>query len=1028
MSRQLDIKAIRERLTAPGGRQFWRSLDELANTEEFQEMVEREFPRQADEMRDPVSRRTFLKLMGASLALGGLSGCQFAIRQPQEKVLPYVRVPEGVVAGKPLFFATAMPFNGYGMGLLVESHEGRPTKIEGNPNHPDSLGAANVFAQASILTMYDPDRSQRVKNKGQDSSWDAFVAALTQAAPGAGAGLRILSGAVTSPTLGNQIQQLLTSFSGAKWYQYEPVGRDNVAAGAQLAFGTAAHPVYRFEAANVVLAVDSDLITSGLAHIRYARELINKRRVVGEQPTMNRLYVLESTPTLTGTMADHRLGLRPSQVEGALRAVAQAVGAQGVAAPAAAPEGTAAAWVAAVAADLQGARGTSLVVVGDEQPPALHAIAHAINQALGNVGQTVVFTDPVEATTAPENSGVAGLRTLAQEMDAGQVSLLVMLETNPVYTAPADIPFAAALAKVPLSVHLGLYDDETAAASTWHVNAAYYLETWGDVRAFDGTASIIQPLIAPLYAGRSAHEIIALLAGQRDAKPYDLVRAYWQGQQTGGDFEQFWAKSVQDGVVANTAFQPKQVTLGSGFDTGAAAPAAQGLEITFRPDPTVWDGSFANNGWLQELPKPLTKLTWDNAVFVSLATAERLGLKNNDVVEVRYAGRSVRGAVWILPRQPDDTVSVTLGYGRTRVGRVGQGTGFNAYALRGADAPWAGSGVELVKTGETYPLVTTQDHFSMEHRDIVRVATLAEYQKDRTIFEKRYIHGAKSEDEAATTGEAESAPDAGTEGTEGTKAEDNKKVPISLYPKYEYKGYAWGMAIDLNACTGCNACVVACQAENNIPVVGKDQVSRGREMHWLRIDRYYEGEPDAPEAYHMPMLCQHCENAPCEPVCPVAATVHDSEGLNNMVYNRCVGTKYCSNNCPFKVRRFNFLQYTDETTPSLKLQRNPNVTVRSRGVMEKCTFCVQRINAARIEAEKANRRIEDGEVITACQQTCPTNAIVFGDINDPNSAVFKLKKENTSYTLLGTLNVNPRTSYMPRLFNTNAGLETSKSE
>lgn len=1022
MSRQLDVSAIRARLTASGGKKFWRSLDELANTEEFQELVEREFPRQAGELRDPVTRRSFLKLMGASLALGGLSGCQFAIRQPQEKVLPYVSVPEGVVAGKPLFFATAMPFGGYGMGLLVESHEGRPTKIEGNPNHPDSLGSTNLFAQASVLTMYDPDRSQSIMSGGKTSDWNTFTSAVSQAISQQGAGLRILSGTVTSPTLISQIQELLGRYSGAKWYQYEPAGRDNAQTGGQQAFGSPVDTVYRLDAAEVVLAVDADSLLAGTGNVRYSRDLFNKRRVVGEQPTMNRLYAIESTPSLTGTLADHRIAVRPSQVETLLRTIAQALGVQGVAAPTGTLEGSAPAWAAAVAKDLQSKGGASVVVVGNEQPPIVHAIGHAINQTLGSVGTTVTYIDPVAAQSGDGTTGIAGLKALVGEMTGGQVSVLVMLETNPVFTAPADIAFADALAKVPLSVHYGLYDDETAEKSTWHINATHYLEAWSDVRAFDGTASIIQPLIAPLYGGKTAHEVVAALGGQATAKSYDLVRAYWQTQQTGGAFEQFWQKSVQDGVVANTTAQPKQVTLASGFDAGATAAPTDGIEVVFRPDPTIWDGSYANNGWLQELPKPLTKLTWDNAVHLSPATAERLGVTNGDLVKIDYAGRTAQGPVWIQPGHVNETATIHFGYGRTRVGRVGKGTGFNAYALRDSDAPWSGSGLGLQKAGGTYQLASTQDGSgiqggvndgsTMHGRDIIRIGTLAEFAANRSFFDQKYDleHAHAAEGEAAS-GEGH--------------AEEGKKEVISLYPKYDYsKGYAWGMAIDLNVCTGCNACVVACQSENNIPVVGKDQVARGREMHWLRIDRYYEGDLENADAYHMPMACQQCENAPCEPVCPVGATVHDAEGLNNMVYNRCVGTKYCSNNCPFKVRRFNFYQYNDETTPSLKLQRNPEVTVRSRGVMEKCTFCVQRINNARIEAEKANTTIPDGGVVTACQQACPTQAIVFGNINDPNSAVAKLKKEITSYTLLNNLNVNARTSYMPRIRNTNPELET----
>jgi molybdopterin-containing oxidoreductase family iron-sulfur binding subunit len=545
---------------------------------------------------------------------------------------------------------------------------------------------------------------------------------------------------------------------------------------------------------------------------------------------------------------------------------------------------------------------------------------------------------------------------------------------------------------VKFRVHLGLYDDETARLCDWHIPEAHYLEAWSDARAYDGTATIIQPLIAPLYGGKSAHELLAEILGQPGRTGYEIVRDHWKSQYRGRDFESFWRTALHEGMVAGTALPLKSVSLKKGIgETGKRGNGeGGGLEIVFRPDPTIWDGRFANNGWLQELPKPLTKLTWDNAALVSPATAERLGLSTGDVVDLQHGGRTVRAPVWILPGQAADSVTVHFGYGRTRAGRVGSGIGFNAYSIRTAAAPWFAWGLSIRKTGERYPLATTQEHHSMEGRHLVRAGTLAQYQEHPEFARKM--------------------------GEEPTPED-------SLYPKVAYDGYAWGMAIDLSACTGCNACVVACQAENNSPVVGKDQVARGREMHWIRIDRYYQGGLDDPDVYHQPVMCQHCENAPCEPVCPVGATVHSSEGLNDMVYNRCVGTRYCSNNCPYKVRRFNFLQFQDFETPSLKLMRNPNVTVRSRGVMEKCTYCVQRINAAKIEAEKENRSIRDGEIQTACQQACPTQAIVFGNINDTSSRVAKLKAEHSSYGLLAGLNTHPRTNYLAKVTNPNPEIE-----
>jgi molybdopterin-containing oxidoreductase family iron-sulfur binding subunit len=599
-------------------------------------------------------------------------------------------------------------------------------------------------------------------------------------------------------------------------------------------------------------------------------------------------------------------------------------------------------------------------------------------------------------------------------MAAGRVELLVIIGGNPVYTAPADLRFAEHLGKVGTRVHLSLYDDETSALCHWHIPEAHYLESWSDTRAYDGTVSIVQPLIAPLYNGKSAHELLAVLIDQPNRSDYDIVREHWQNQHSSGtlptvtqqSFEQFWRTALHEGFIAGTASAAKRLALKTDWmtsDSGLRTPdSSQSLEIIFRPDPTIYDGRFANNGWLQELPKPLTKLTWDNAAMVSPATARRLGLSSTtgwrggehgtiytDIVELEYRGRTVRAPIWIVPGHAEDCVTVHLGYGRTQAGKGGTGVGFNAYALRLSDAAWFGPGLTLRKTDERYPLACTQFHHNIEGRDLVRSTSLEEYRQHPAFAQ------------------------------EGHESARNP----SLYPKDEYPGYAWGMAIDMTTCIGCNACVVACQAENNIPIVGKTEVMHGREMHWLRIDTYHKGDSANPETYYQPLPCMHCENAPCELVCPVAATTHSAEGLNDMVYNRCVGTRYCSNNCPYKVRRFNFFQYADWDTPSLKLLRNPDVTVRSRGVMEKCTYCVQRISRARIEAEKAGRPIRDGEIVTACQAACPAQAIVFGNINDPNSRVSQLKAEPRNYGLLAELNTQPRTTYLAAIRNPNREIE-----
>jgi MoCo/4Fe-4S cofactor protein with predicted Tat translocation signal len=1009
----LNLASLRKRLESGQGKQYWRSLEELAETEEFNEFLRREFPDNAAEWNDPVGRRQFLRLMGASLALAGLTACT---RQPAELIVPYVRKPEEIVPGKPLYFATAMPLGGVATGVLVESHEGRPTKIEGNPDHPASLGATNAFAQASILGLYDPDRAQTITNYGEIRPWSSFVAellaALSEQSMSAGAGLRLLTETVTSPTLADQLRRLLKDFPAARWHQYEPAGSDGARMGAQLAFGRPVNTIYHFDKADVILSLDSDFLSCGPASLRYAREFTAKRRLEGGNSEMNRLYVVESTPSNTGAIADHRLPLLPSQIERLARTLAARLGALPESAPGAdyTANGD---WITALINDLQKARGRSIVIAGDYQSPAVHALAHAINHTLGNVGTTVTYTDPIEAYPDQEQAvdHINSLRELVQDMDAGRVELLIIVGGNPVYTAPADLNFAEALKKVKLRIHLSLYSDETSQLCHWHIPEAHYLESWSDARAYDGTATIIQPLIKPLYQGKTAHELLAVFSNQPERSSYDIVREYWKKQVPAGDFEKFWRRALHDGVVANTAFPAKSVALKPDWTSALVAlpqVPSEGLEVVFRPDPTVHDGRFANNGWLQELPKPLTKLTWDNAALISPATAERFNLSYKisqkggehgqvfaDLVELEYQGRKLRVPIWIVPGQVDNCVTLHLGYGRKRAGKVGTGAGFNANSLRSSNAPWSGHGLLLRRTGARYSIACTQFHHNMEGRDPVRASTLEEYRR-HPDFAKR---------------------------------EDDKPHLPSLYPEHKYEGYAWGMAIDLNACIGCNACVVACQAENNIPVVGKAQVEAGREMHWLRIDRYYRSDPQKPatytnpETYFQPVPCMHCENAPCEVVCPVAATVHSAEGLNDMVYNRCVGTRYCSNNCPYKVRRFNFLLYSDWYTPSLKLMRNPQVSVRSRGVMEKCTYCVQRINHAKMEAEKEGRRVRDGEIVTACAAVCPAQAIVFGDINDPNSRIARLKAEPRNYALLAELNTRPRTTYLAAVRNPNPEIE-----
>jgi MoCo/4Fe-4S cofactor protein with predicted Tat translocation signal len=1006
----LDFEAIAAKLRNGGARRLWHSLEEVACTPEYEASLQDEFPNDPepnDPEKEPPSRhvlnrREVLKLMAASAALSGLTACT---KLPTEKIVPYVRAPEEVIPGKPLFYATSMTDRGIATGLLVESHMGRPTKVEGNPEHPGSLGSTNIFCQASVLSFWDPDRSQVVLREGRISDWPEFLAMAddlrANLSSTKGEGLRILTETTSSPTLGAQIRFLLEQFPNAKWYAHEPCGNYPAHQGARLAFGRNLNSAYRFDKAAVVTSLDSDFLNDGAAGIRYARDFSNWRGIETPQAQMNRLYIVESTPSLTGAMADHRLPIRCGEIELFARALAAALD---LPLQSTGPGGSNShvpdEWLKAVAGDLQSHRGTSLVVAGISQPPAVHALAHAMNAALGNVGQTVVYTDPLELS--PENDS---LPELVKEIEAGQVSTLFILGSNPVFTAPADLQFAQQLLKVPLRIHCGLYDDETGELCHWHIPQVHFLESWSDARAYDGTVGIVQPLIAPLYHGHSFHELLALLNGDVGKSDHDLVRDYWRTQRSQPSeqqFESFWETTLHDGVMVGTALSaisPK-LTLDYGKLPDPPALNQQAIEVVFRPDPTIGDGRWANNAWLQELPKPLTKVTWDNAIALSPTTAWRLGLTTGDVANLNIGGLKASGPVWALPGHADNSATVTLGYGRRRAGHVGTGFGLNGYLLRTSAAPSIANGLQIQKTGQNYLFAETQIHHPIDRknqqleeesenafdRDLVRIATLEEFRKNPQF--------AKLPDKDTNQG-------------------------LSLYQPYKYEGYAWGMSVDLSRCTGCEACVVACYSENNIAVVGKYEVMAGRDMQWIRVDNYYRGDLENPETYFQPLPCMQCEQAPCELVCPVGATLHDREGLNQMVYNRCVGTRYCSNNCPYKVRRFNFKLYSDWVTPSLYGLRNPDVTVRSRGVMEKCTYCVQRINEAKINAEKEDRSVRDGEILTACQQACPTQAIVFGNINDPNSRVSKLKQQTRDYSLLAELNTRPRTTYLAKLRNPN---------
>jgi molybdopterin-containing oxidoreductase family iron-sulfur binding subunit len=945
---------------------------------------------------DGVSRRDFLKILGAGVALG-MGACT---RPPREKILPYADRPPEVTPGIPAYYATSMVLGGYATGLLVASHTGRPVKVEGNPGHPASLGAAGVYEQASPLQLYDPERGKGVLYRGQPATWGALQAALGLAPPfrarwgGRGEGLAFLLEPTSSPLLLTLLARVRDRFPAARVFFHGPARDDSAPRGALLAFGRPVHPRYDLSRAAVVVSLDADFLGGEMPYgLRYARDFAERRRIAGPGGVMNRLYVAEGMPSPTGALADHRLRLRTGEVRQAAAALLAALAEGGqVRLPAlpAAPEGSPVppevrAWAAAAARDLALHRGEGVVLAGGRQPPEVHALAHLLNEATGNLGRTAWVTEPVLAGVG---EGDAGLRELAEAIRGGAVRTLVVLEGNPAYTAPADLGLAGLLRRVPQTVYLGLYADETAAACGWYVPAQHYLESWGDARAYDGTLSLVQPLILPLYPeARAPADLLAPFAGLGGSTPHDLLREGWR-TRVGGDFEAFWEAVLGRGFVPGTEAPP--VAAAPRWDPALLGHAGRGeqagIELVFPLDPSVYDGRFANLGWLQELPGPLSKLTWDNAALLSPRTARRFGVETGDVVELRLDGRRLRAPALVLPGQADDSVALSQGYGRAGAESLARGVGANANLLRSSAAPCFADGASVKRVLDggkpvRHALAITQAHGTQEGRPVALHATLEEYRRDPEL------------------------------------ARRERGRALSLYAPVDYRGEQWAMTIDLSLCTGCSACVVACQAENNVPVVGKEEVLRSREMHWLRIDRYFSGTEEDPQVVMQPMLCQHCEKAPCEYVCPVNATTHSPDGLNEMTYNRCVGTRFCSNNCPYKVRRFNWFDYNAEKPETERMLMNPDVTVRARGVMEKCTYCVQRIRRHQIDEQTGRADPLAHPLQTACQQACPTRAIVFGSLGDPASEVARMRREPRAYAVLHELGTEPRTRYLAKISN-----------
>ncbi len=1035
------------------GQAYWRSLDELSHESRFGELLGDEFVAGTLDSLSAIERRHFLKIMGASLALAGLAGCR---RWPEERIVPFSRRPEGRTPGEPVRYATAMELGGLGLGLLVTSIDGRPIKVDGNPQHPVSRGASGPIAQATILDLYDPDRARHGRQGRTDTNWDAFgvwfEANREKIGANAGAGLRVLSEATSSPSMRSMRERMQRAYPAMVWHEYESVSDDNERFGARMAFGSDYRTHLDLTRARVIVSLGGDFLDRPVSSLENIRSFAASRSLKGAHSEMSRLYAFEGMLSLTGGNADERVGMRPADVATVAARLAVGVLAKAPASIRALAarsiecelsEDELKTLLANVITDLQAHTGRSVIAVGLSQPPAVHLIAHLINDAIGAVGNTVSYMQ------VPDHVGhVNSLTALVDAMNNRRVQTLVIIGGNPAYDAPADLHFASALQNVGQSVRLSEYDDETAALCTWLLPRAHLLEAWGDVRSIDGTVTVCQPLIEPLFDGHSAIELLAALSNDELRLGEQIVQRTF-AEMTGGTFaESSWRRALHDGVLAQSAYeqeQPKVDHSGAAqhikrFAAELPASGAGEIELLFVADSKVYDGRLANNGWQQELPDPLTKLTWDNALLLGIGRAKELGVETGDVVSVRADGAALELPVLLMPGQHGACAVVALGYGRRFKGRVCGGAGSDAGTLRTAKSFFSARNVKITKTSKKYPLAVTQDHFAI---DVTRVAGKSQQERLGSIFRE------------ANLNEYREHPDFATH-------RQHVLHQLSPYEETNLEGAAhrWAMSIDLSACVGCNGCVAACHAENNIPIVGKDQVLRGREMHWIRVDRYYsfgttDGSYDPTKMHSValqPMPCQMCENAPCETVCPVGATMHDKDGLNVMVYNRCVGTRYCSNNCPYKVRRFNFYDYwkrkPHRTQPGAllqvereyyelpqadagelrQMQFNPDVSVRMRGVMEKCTFCTQRIEGAKIRSKNAwvqaggteqgtEATIADGAIMTACEEACPAQAIIFGDLNDPTSRIAQLHKDERSYNVLDELNTKPRVKYLAKVRN-----------
>ena len=953
-----------------GSRRFWSSLEELIDEESFRALLCAEFPAASSMFEDP-GRRQFLKLMGASLLLAGLPGCG---ENKSDHALPYVTQPDDSVPGVPRYYATGVLFEGFVQPVIATTYSGRPVKLDGNPDHPVTRGASDAFMQSAIFGLYDPDRSKVPLRGNAPSTWGAFTNTLVEMRARwrarSGDGLRILTGATTSPTLIRQLGQLTEQYPKMRWTRFEPVGLARQDEAMRLAFGRVVTPHYRLGQSSVIVSLDCDLLGPGPHQVVHARDWATRRGATAPDAGRSRLHVAESVPTLTGTVASSRLPVDPARIAAMAQAIGAAFEIEGFTRPDLRTEESR--WVDRAVDELRKQGGQSLLTIGTHVDPEIQTLAPIVNDRLKNTGSTVWYSDPVHVPDA----NLEPLSALAADMDAGAVDTLIAIECNPVYSGPGTLKFAERLARVPTRIHAGQHLDETGQRCHWHLPLSHALESWSDGRSVDGSATIIQPVVRPLYASRSLHQFLDLLLGADDPETDGAVQETWR-RTWGPDFDSRRAQALHDGFVDGTAAQTFAVSPRAPPAHPVTEGTADHLNVVFQADPCVRDGRFANIAWLQELPKPLSKITWDNVVGVSPAIANHYQLSNGDLVEVTVDGRAIKGAAWIVPGQAARTVCLSFGYGRRAGGELAAGAGYDAFSIRPAESAWLARGA-LARLGDQFPIATTQAHHRMDGFDFVREVT------------------AKAPDTPAPKDQSTFYPDWNEQQANGGTAD-----------------HAWGMVIDLDLCIGCNACVSACNVENNVLVVGKDQVARGREMLWLRVDRYYTGDPENPRGYFQPVPCMHCEKAPCEMGCPVHATVHSPEGVNQMVYNRCIGTRTCSSYCPYKVRRFNWYDYRHFAEDE-QAAKNPDVTVRSRGVMEKCSYCTQRIEAAHVQADKENRGLRRDEVVTACQQACPTKAIAFGDLKDAGSAVAKRRQSGRHYILLEELGTRPRTTYLAR--------------